>query len=118
VAVTLKLARHGVRKNSFYRIVAAPKGAKRDGKFLEVVGTFNPMVNPPVVSLKEDKIKKWIENGAETTSLVRSIIKKNIPGYIEGKEAARLAKLQKARKARKARAKGGTPKKSAAKKKK
>lgn len=111
MAVTLKLARHGVRANAFYRIVASQKGAKRDGKFLEVLGTYYPMVDPPKIVLKEDRVKSWIENGAQTTSLVRSLIKKSIPGYIEGKESSRLAKLQKSRKARKARAKGKTAKK-------
>lgn len=105
MAVTLKLARYGVRANAFYRIVASQKGAKRDGRFLEVIGTYNPMFSPPKIVLKEDRVKHWIEHGAQTTSLVRSLIKKTFPGYIEGKESSRLAKLQKARKARKARAK-------------
>ncbi len=114
MAVTLKLARYGVRANAFYRVVASQKGAKRDGRFLEVLGTYNPMVTPPKIALKEDRVKHWIEHGAQTTSLVRSLIKKTIPGYIEGKETSRLAKLHKARKARKARA----AKNSGAKKKK
>lgn len=117
MAVTLRLARYGVRANAFYRIVVSQKGSKRDGRFLEVLGTYNPMVNPAQIVIKEDRVKEWMEKGAQTTSLVRSIIKKSIPGYMEGKEASRLAKVQKARKARKARAKGGAGKKSAKAKK-
>ena len=117
MAVTLRLARYGVRANAFYRIVVSQKGSKRDGRFLEILGTYAPKINPPKIVLKEDRVKEWIEKGAQTTSLVRSIIKKTIPGYMEGKEASRLAKVQKARKARKARAKGGAGKKSAKAKK-
>jgi small subunit ribosomal protein S16 len=119
VSVTLRLARHGVKAAPHYRIVAAPKGKKRDGRFLEVVGTFNPMVTPVRLTFKEDRVRYWIENGAQLTSVVRDLIRRAIPGFVEGREDHQLKKLQAARKARKARAKGekkAAPKKAAKKK--
>ena len=123
MAVTIRLARHGVKAAPQYRIVATPKGTKRDGRFLEIVGTYNPMLKPARITLKEDRVRYWIETGAETTKVVRDIIVKTIPGYIEEREKRQLSKLQAARKARKARAsaKGATksaaPAKKASKKK-
>ena len=119
MAVTLRLSRTGVRGNACYRIVASTKGSKRDGKFLEVIGTFYPMVNPPKLTMKEDRMKHWIEQGALPTSVVRDIIRKSVPGYIEGKEDHRRKKIQAARKARKARmakSSGGKTAKTKAKK--
>jgi small subunit ribosomal protein S16 len=119
VAVTLRLARHGVKAVPHYRIVATPKGSKRDGRFLEVVGTYNPMLNPPRITLKEDRVRHWIEQGAQVTSVVRDLVRRTIPGFIEGREQHQLKKLQAARKARKTRSKSDTkaakPKKAAKK---
>ena len=103
MAVTIRLARHGQKKAPFYRIVAADKEARRDGRFLEIVGTFNPMTEPPAIVLKEESIKKWIENGAKPSTVVADIIKKNIPGYLEEREKHQLEKIQARRRARKAR---------------
>jgi small subunit ribosomal protein S16 len=87
-----------------YRIVAADKQAKRDGRFLEVVGTYNTLNNPARITLKEDLVKKWMEAGAKPTLVVRSIIKRTIPGFVEAREEHQTKKTQAARKARKARA--------------
>lgn len=100
----LRLARHGQKKRPFYRIVAADKQCRRDGRFIEVVGVYNPMLTPAAVTLKEDKIKKWLGVGAKPTQLVRSLIVKSFPGLVEDREKHQLTKLQKARKARKQRA--------------
>jgi len=108
VAVVLRLARHGQKKRPHYRIVAAEKTFRRDGRFLEILGTYNPMVEPPALKIKEDRIKHWIEAGALPSQNIRSLIVKNIPGYIEAKEEGRLKKVQAKRKARKARAKTKT----------
>jgi small subunit ribosomal protein S16 len=112
VAVALRLARHGQKKRPFYRIVAAETEARRDGRFLEVVGTYNTMTNPPAVSLKEENIQRWVLKGAQPSQVVRDIIVKNIPGLIEEKEkhqqttsVARRAKRRAAMKTRKAAAK-------------
>lgn len=65
------------------------------------------MTEPATVKLNEEKIKRWLQNGAQVSPLVRSLIKKNIPGVIEGREDHQAKKIQAARKARKERAKGG-----------
>ena len=78
MAVTLRLSRHGKKKNPFYRIVATETGFRRDGKYIEIVGSYNPMQDPPLVVLKEERVKSWIENGAKPSALVRTLIKNNI----------------------------------------
>lgn len=105
MAVTLRLARHGQKKRPYYRIVAADKQARRDGRFLEVVGTYNPMINPAAVTLKEDKVKKWLGCGAKPTQLVRSLIAKSMPGLVEERERHQREKLHQRRLARKQRQK-------------
>jgi small subunit ribosomal protein S16 len=105
VAVVLRLARLGKHKSPAYRIVATEKQHKRDGRFLEVVGTYNPLFNPARVTVKEDLIKKWLALGAKPSDVVRSLIKRSLPGLVEGREEHQRAKLQATRKARKARAK-------------
>ncbi len=102
MTVSLRLQRRGQKKRPFYRIVAANQEAPRGGKYLEVVGTYNPMLNPAVFTLKEDRIKHWVSAGAYTTDIVKSLIKKQIPGLIEAKETVRVEKIQAKRKARKA----------------
>ncbi|RIL01332.1 MAG: 30S ribosomal protein S16 [Proteobacteria bacterium] len=112
MAVTLHLARHGVPKKPFYRIVASPHGSKRDGRFLEILGTYDPMKTPPAINLKQEKVTKWISNGALPTDVVRRIIAKSIPGLLEEREKNKLNKIQQARRKRKARVKAGSkPKK-------
>ena len=115
MAVTLRLTRVGVRAHPHYRIVAAEKERPRDGRFIEVVGTYVPK-NPPIVTLNEEKVRKWLGQGARLSSVVRDILIKKLPGIIEAQEKGRKDKIVAARKARKARAKGG--KKTVAKKKK
>lgn len=110
MSVTLRLARHGQKKRPFYRIVASPKGSKRDGRFIEIVGTYDPLKKPAAITLKNDKVQKWIENGAELTRVVRSIVRKQIPGLVEGREQHQREKIQAQRKARKARSATKTPK--------
>lgn len=105
MATTIRLARYGTKKKPFYRIVAQEKTRKRDGRFLEIVGTINPMVEPPAVNLKAEKVEKWIANGAQVSLVVKNIIKKKMPGFIEKIEEGRKAKIQAARKKRKERAK-------------
>ncbi len=76
MAVKLRLQRLGKKKQPFYRIVAADSRSPRDGKFIEVVGTYNPRVNPPEVTIKEDKAIKWLKNGAQPTDTVRSLLRR------------------------------------------
>ena len=105
MAVTLRLSRHGKKGNPFYRIVATEKTSRRDGKYIEIVGTYDPMQDPPQTVLKEEKIKTWIANGAKPSALVKNLIKQYIPDLIENKENAQRAKIQANRKKRKERAK-------------
>lgn len=116
MAVILRLARHGKHKNPFYRIVAAESSKKRDGRYVEVIGTYNPKTNPATVTLKEEKVKKWVATGAEVSESVRSIIEKLHPGLVKNREEAQRKKIQAARKKRKARLAGKTDAKKAAKK--
>lgn len=76
MSVKIRLARHGAKKRPFYRIVVANIESPRDGRFLEVVGTYNPLPDPSEVNLKDDRIKYWIEQGAEPTDTVRNLLKK------------------------------------------
>lgn len=105
MAVTLRLARHGTRSKPYYRIVAADKTFKRDGRFLEIVGTYHPLFNPVKVTLKEERIKHWVEHGATATQKVHTLIVKAIPGLLEKREEHKLAKIREQRQKRKARAK-------------
>lgn len=77
MAVRLRLARMGSKKRPFYRIVAADSESPRDGKFLEIVGTYNPNCDPAKIDVKEEKVKKWLNNGALPTKTVADILKKS-----------------------------------------
>jgi len=78
---------------------------KRDGRFLEVLGTYNPLFNPAKMTLKEDRVAKWLSVGAKPSAVVRSLIRKAMPGVIEAREKHQLEKIQAGRKKRKQRAK-------------
>jgi len=118
VSVMLRLARHGQKKRPFYRIVAASKQARRDGRFIEIVGNYDPLSNPPAVTLKEDRIRYWIGVGARATASVQTLIKKNMPKLLEDREAHKKQKIVAARKARKSRLAAKPQSKPAAKAKK
>lgn len=102
MAVVLRLARHGQTKRPYYRIVATEKTSRRDGRFIEVVGTFYPLVEPPMVKLDETKIKRWIADGAKPSGTVQSLIRKQMPGLYEAKVDHQRKKIQANRKKRKA----------------
>lgn len=69
--------RIGAKGKPFYRVVVKEKRSKRDGKYLENLGTYDPMVNPAAVDLKHDRIQHWIGVGAQPTETVKSLIKNN-----------------------------------------
>lgn len=77
MAVKIRLARHGAKKRPFYRIVVADNESPRDGRFLENVGTYNPLRDPVEVTLKTDRVQYWLQQGAIPTDTVRNILKKN-----------------------------------------
>jgi small subunit ribosomal protein S16 len=72
--VKIRLQRHGKKNKPFYWVVAADARSKRDGKFLEKLGTYNPNVNPAVVELDVDGAVKWLHNGAQPTDTARNIL--------------------------------------------
>ncbi|MDX2502560.1 MAG: 30S ribosomal protein S16 [Deltaproteobacteria bacterium] len=76
MAVKIRLARHGAKKKAFYRIVVADGESPRDGKYLENVGTYNPLLDPVQVTLKSERIQYWIDQGAKPSDTVRSLLKK------------------------------------------
>ena len=76
MAVKIRLARHGAKKKPFYRIVVADSDSPRDGKYLENVGTYNSLLDPAEVTLKSDRIRYWMDQGAKPSDTVRSLLKK------------------------------------------
>lgn len=76
MGVSIRLARHGAKKKPFYRIVVADSKSPRDGRFLENVGTYDPLFDPARVSLKSDRIKYWIAKGATPSDTVKSLLKR------------------------------------------
>jgi small subunit ribosomal protein S16 len=75
--LAISLMRIGAKGKPFYRLVVKEKRSKRDGKYLENLGTYNPMVNPAAVELNHDRIQYWIGVGAKPTETVQSLIKNN-----------------------------------------
>ena len=76
MAVKLRLMRMGAKKRPFYRVVAADSRYPRDGKFVEVVGTYNPVDKEASIKIDEEKALKWLNNGATPTDTVRNILSK------------------------------------------
>ena len=87
--VKLRLKRLGAKKAPFYRIVAADSKAPRDGRDIEVVGTYNPTKNPAIVNIDEEAVIKWLNNGATPTETVRNILTKQglIKKYQDSKKS-------------------------------
>lgn len=76
MAVKLRLKRMGAKKKPFYRIVAADSRSPRDGRFIETVGTYNPLVVPAETNIDEELAMKWLKNGATPTDTVKNIFSK------------------------------------------
>lgn len=74
MATRLRLQRHGAKGAPFYKIVAADSRAKRDGKYIDQIGTYNPTSVPATITLDVDKAVKWLQNGAEPTATVKAIL--------------------------------------------
>lgn len=81
MAVKIRLRRVGAKKAPFYRVVVADSRSPRDGKFIEEIGTYNPLSDPSEFKVDAEKAKKWIANGAQPTDTVKTLMKKN--GIIE-----------------------------------
>ncbi len=76
MSVKIRLARHGAKKRPFYRIVVADSESPRDGRYLENVGTYNPLKDPAEVTLKSDRIEYWLKQGATPTDTVKGLLNK------------------------------------------
>lgn len=76
MSVKIRLKRMGSKKRPFYRIVVADSRSPRDGRFIETVGTYNPLTQPEQVTLKEEAIMGWLNNGAQPSDTVRNILSK------------------------------------------
>jgi small subunit ribosomal protein S16 len=86
MATKIRLARAGAKKRPFYQVVVADERCRRDGRFIENMGTYDPTKNPAVVKLNEEKIIAWLGKGAQPTDTVRQILKK--AGILEKAAAA------------------------------
>ena len=74
--VKIRLRRMGAKKSPFYRVVVADSRSPRDGRCVEEIGTYNPLVDPAEIHIDVEKAKKWIANGAQPTDTVRGLLKK------------------------------------------
>ncbi len=74
--VKIRLRRMGAKKSPFYRIIVADSRYPRDGRFIEEIGTYNPLTNPAEVTVDVDRAQAWIKTGAQPTDTVRALLKK------------------------------------------
>ena len=77
MAVKIRLKRLGSKKNPFYRVVVADERSPRDGRFIEEIGYYNPLTDPVDIKIDAEKATKWLNNGAQPTETVRSLLKKS-----------------------------------------
>ena len=77
MAVKIRLKRMGAKKAPFYRVVVADSRYPRDGRFIEEIGTYNPLTNPASINIDTEKAEKWIKNGAQPTDIVKTLLKKS-----------------------------------------
>lgn len=84
MAVKIRLTRHGDKKSPFYRVVVADSRAPRDGKYIELIGTFNPMTQPEQIKIDTEKAQKWLKNGAKPTDTAKDLLIK--AGVIESEK--------------------------------
>ena len=84
MATKIRLTRMGDKKSPFYRLVVADSRSPRDGKFIEVIGTYNPLTDPADIKVDTEKAQKWLKNGAIPTETAKSILVKS--GVIEPKK--------------------------------
>ena len=74
--VRIRLKRIGAKKRPFYRIVIADQRRARDGKFIETVGTYDPNISPAIITVKDERVKYWIEVGAQPSDVVKILLSK------------------------------------------
>ena len=76
MGLVIRLRRHGSRKKAFFRVVVADSRAPRDGRFVELLGTYDPATDPPKVDLRKESVERWIKVGAKPSETVRKLIEK------------------------------------------
>jgi len=80
MAVSMRLTRVGGRKDPVWRVVVADRRSPRDGRFIETIGRYNPQTEPSTIALDEDRVRLWLDRGAQPTDTVRKLLKtQNIP---------------------------------------
>ena len=91
MAVKIRLTRMGSKKKPFYRINVADSRAPRDGRFIETVGTYNPLVEENQVTLKEDRVLEWLSKGAQPSDTIRALFTRKgiMAKYAESKKEAK-----------------------------
>ena len=77
MAVKMRRTRMGAKKAPFYRVIVADSRSPRDGRFIDTIGTYNPLVNPVEIKIDAEKAKKWLGNGAQPTETVKALLKKS-----------------------------------------
>jgi len=75
LAVRMRLTRVGSKKNPIYRVVVADSRSPRDGKFIEIVGRYNPQSDPSLIEIDEEKVKAWLQKGAQPSETVSRLLK-------------------------------------------
>ena len=118
MAVKLRLKRMGAKQKPFYRIVAADSRSPRDGRFIETVGTYNPIKNPEEITVNKEKVMYWLSKGAEPTETVRSLFKKMgvTKKFADSKKTAKKEVKKETKVEKKTEVKKETTKKAPAKK--
>ena len=87
--VKIRLKRIGAKKRPFYRVVVAESTAARDGRFIETIGHYDPLSNPPTIKIDEEKALRWLGHGAQPTDVTRALLKKQ--GLLQRVAAAKAA---------------------------
>lgn len=102
MAVKMRLTRLGDKKSPFYRVVVADSRKTRDGEYVDLIGTYNPLKTPEEVNIDVEKAKKWLSQGAQPTDTVKALLVKS--GAIEQKKLASKSKKTASAPAKKAKA--------------
>lgn len=116
MSVKIRLKRMGAKKRPFYRVVIADSRSPRDGRFIETVGTYNPVAQPQEVKLDEEKIMSWLANGAQPSDTVRNLLSNAgiMAKFAETKSGKKPAAKKASKPAKKAAAKPAAKKEEAA----
>jgi len=102
--VKIRLQRHGNKNRPFYRLIVADSRFRRDGRFIEILGYYDPLRDPAKIQVNQETVKKWVSWGAQPTSSAKSLLNKVMDNFFDNLEKERRLKIQAKRKKRKERA--------------